>query len=66
MSEWISVKCKTVTFDTCLVYVEYKACKEFDVGYMNDDGEWLSEDTHHIIPVTYWQPLPKPPKQWTS
>ncbi len=60
--EWRKIEEKTVVDDTCLVYCEYKACKEFDVGYMNDEGEWLSEDTHQKIPVTHWMKLPKRPK----
>lgn len=62
MSEWIRFKDKSVTFETCLVYVQYEACKEFDVGYMADDGLWYSEDTHKLIPVTHCMSLPKRPK----
>ena len=61
--KWNKAEDKTVVDDTCLVYCQYKACKEFDVGYMSGEGEWLSEDTHKTIPVTHWMKLPPKPKR---
>ena len=45
-----------------LVWCEYRACREFDVGYYDpDSGKWYDEKYDEEIPVTYWSYLPVPP-----
>jgi len=67
MSEWISIEDRLPDddknyYETVLVYCQYAACKECDVAYFNDYGDFIDEKHGQIVPVTHWQPLPQPPK----
>lgn len=64
MSKWISVKDKLPDDELhdVLVYCEYRAAKECDVGYLDCSGDWFDEKYDEYIPVTHWMPLPKSPK----
>ena len=65
-SNWISVKDKlpndeTNYYGSVLVYCVYKACKECDVAYLNDDNFFASEESHkEIIKLTMkWEKATK-------
>lgn len=54
---WINVKEDVPCYDEEVLVYANDCCT---VGFYDGDGDWnLDID---IGPVTYWQPLPKPPK----
>lgn len=41
----------------CLVWCVYDATSELNIGYLDDDDNWRSEETNEILPVISWSPI---------
>lgn len=56
-NEWHNVfdKMPPDSANSVLVVAEYAACTEYNVCYVGEDGQFLSEETGQVIPVIKWQ-----------
>ena len=56
-NEWYSVfdKMPPDSANSVLVVAEYEACTEYNVCYIDGKGQFLSEETHEVIPAIKWQ-----------
>ena len=58
--KWISVEDYLPDFMRVLILIEMSNIKVIDIGYYDNVNGWMCKGEK--VPVTYWMPLLKPPK----